>query len=186
MNNPRLAIRYAKSLIILAQEQNKLEQVYKDIMFLQGICETNKDFVRILNSPVIQPEKKTKIIEAVTNGRVDILTATFLKLLGRKGRDLNLPEINKAFIEQYNTIKGIKKVKLTTALPVSDEIKKSFIERMTTKGINQVQLETIVDEQIIGGFILESDGKLVDASISRDLHDVKKQFMNNDYIHKLR
>jgi len=30
------------------------------------------------------------------------------------------------------------------------------------------------------------EGRLVDASIYRDLADVKKQFLNNDYIHKLR
>ncbi|MEO6869460.1 MAG: F0F1 ATP synthase subunit delta, partial [Ginsengibacter sp.] len=43
-----------------------------------------------------------------------------------------------------------------------------------------------VDESLIGGFVLEVEGKLVDASILRDLNDVKKQFANNDYIHKLR
>jgi F-type H+-transporting ATPase subunit delta len=39
---------------------------------------------------------------------------------------------------------------------------------------------------LVGGFILEMQGKLVDASILRDLKDVKKQFQNNDYIQKLR
>ena len=47
-------------------------------------------------------------------------------------------------------------------------------------------MESIVDEKLIGGFVLEMEGKLIDASILRDLNDVKKQFQNNDYIHKLR
>ena len=43
-----------------------------------------------------------------------------------------------------------------------------------------------VDESLIGGYVLEMEGKLIDTSILRDLNDVKKQFANNDYIHKLR
>ena len=51
---------------------------------------------------------------------------------------------------------------------------------------NQIELETSVNESIIGGYKLEIGDMLIDASILRDLNDVKKQFLNNDYIHKLR
>jgi F-type H+-transporting ATPase subunit delta len=43
-----------------------------------------------------------------------------------------------------------------------------------------------VNESLIGGFILEAGGKSLDASILRDLKDVKKQFLNNDYLHRIR
>ena len=49
-----------------------------------------------------------------------------------------------------------------------------------------IDLETVVNESLIGGFILETAGKSLDASILRDLKDVKKQFLNNDYLHKIR
>jgi F-type H+-transporting ATPase subunit delta len=186
MNNPRLAIRYARSLVGLAQEQNKLEEVYKDMMFLQSICKSNRDFVAVLNSPVIKADKKSHIIEAITKGRIGNLTASFLKLLSLKGRDLNLPEIISAFIEQYNTIKKIRKVKITTAVAVSDEIKNTLLKDFKTDGVNEIQLESVVNPDIIGGFILEAEGKLVDASIARDLKDIQKQFLTNDYLFKLR
>jgi F-type H+-transporting ATPase subunit delta len=186
MNNPRLAIRYAKSLVELAQEQKKLDEVYKDMMFLQSICKSNRDFVAVLNSPVIKADKKSQIIEAVTKGQIGTLTASFLKLLSLKGRDLNLPEIISAFIEQYNTIRKIKKVKITTAVAISDEIKNTLLKDFKTSDINDIQVESVVDPEIIGGFILETEGKLVDASVSRDLKDIQKQFQSNDYIFKLR
>ena len=44
----------------------------------------------------------------------------------------------------------------------------------------------MLNEKLIGGFVLEMEGRLIDASILRDLNDVKKQFANNDWIHKLR
>ena len=187
MQNPRLAQRYAKSLIDLAEEKGQLEPVHNDIMLLNTICKQSRPFVLMLESPIISADKKNKIIDAVTKNNISIITQTFIRLLASKNRESNLPEIITSFIEQYNKIKGIHKVKLTTATPVSDEIKNSFIKKIESAvSINNINLETIVNEKIIGGFVLEMEGKLIDASILRDLNDVKKQFANNDYIHKLR
>lgn len=187
MNNPRLAIRYAKSLIDLATEKNQLDEVNTDMKFLQKIIKSNPDFVAVLKSPIIKEDKKNKIIESIVTGRVSKLTELFIKLLGVKTRESVLPEIVASYIEQYNTVKGIHKVKITTATPISVELKNSFIEKITAdNALKSIELETIVDEKLVGGFVLEMEGKLVDASILRDLKDVQKQFMNNDYIHKLR
>jgi F-type H+-transporting ATPase subunit delta len=187
MQNPRLAIRYAKSLIDLAQEQNKLELVYADMKLLDDICNTNREFANVLKSPIIKEDKKNQVIESVTAGRINSLTASFIKLLGSKGRESNLVEIISAFIEQYNQVKGIHKVKLTTAVEISDEMKNHFINKIkSAEGIETIELETVIDEDIVGGFILEMEGKLADGSIRRDLNDVQKQFMDNEYIQKLR
>lgn len=187
MTNPRLAQRYAKSLIDLSTELNQLSEVHADIMMLNAVCRESRPFVLMLKSPVISQDKKYKIIESVTGGQLSKITNTFLQLLTAKSREFYLPDIISSFITQYNVIKGIHKVKLTTAIPVSDEIKDSFISKIEAKdSIKNIELEAVVDEKIIGGFVLEMEGKLVDASILRDLNDVKKQFQNNDYIHKLR
>ncbi len=187
MNNPRLAIRYAKSLVDLAREKGLLEEVFSDMKFLQNICSSNKDFVAVLRSPIIKEDKKNHILEAITSGRINQLTALFIKLLASKSRESNLPEIISAFIEQYNTIKGIHKAKITTATAISVDLKKIFINKIkSSANIENIELETTVDEKLIGGFVLEMEGKLVDSSILRDLKDVQKQFMNNDYVHKLK
>jgi F-type H+-transporting ATPase subunit delta len=86
MTNPRLAGRYAKSLLDLAIEQNQVEAVYSDIKLLQSICKTNADFVAMLKSPVIKSHKKEKIIEAVVAGKLSTLTTAFLTLLVNKAR----------------------------------------------------------------------------------------------------
>ncbi|MEO6220425.1 MAG: ATP synthase F1 subunit delta [Ginsengibacter sp.] len=187
MNNPRLAQRYAKSLVDLSIELKQLDEVRNDMILLNSICTQSREFVLVLKSPVITADKKYKIIQALTGSKISKTTQTFIKLLSSKHRESNLPDIISSFIEQFNKINGIHKVKLTTATLVSDEIKNSFINQIeSSASINNIELESIVDEKIIGGFVLEMEGKLVDASILRDLNDVKKQFQNNDYIHKLR
>lgn len=187
MTNPRLAIRYAKSLLDLAQEQGKLEEVFNDIKMLDNICKSSREFANVLKSPIIKEDKKNKIIESVTEGRISLLTSSFIKLLGSKGRESNLVEIISAFIDQYNIVKGIHKVKLTTAVEVSDAVKNDFISKIkASEGIENIELEASVDDSLVGGFVLEMEGWKADASIRRDLMDVQKQFLNNDYIQKLR
>lgn len=187
MPNPRLAGRYAKSLIDLATEKGQLEAVHADMQYIQALCKGSREFLALLRSPVIKADQKESIIKAITTGKVNELTAAFNQLLVKKGREGDLPEIATAFVEQYNVIKGIHIVTLTTAVPVSDELKHSIEQKVKSeKGLGKVQLETRTNESLIGGFVLEFDNNLVDASILRDLKDIKKQFLDNQYIHKLR
>ncbi len=187
MQSPRLAGRYAKSLVDLSQEKGQLENVYKDMQYMQQVSKQSREFVALIKSPVIKADKKNAILEAVTKGKVSELTAAFNKLLVSKGRENVLPEVVNAFIDQYNAIKGINKVKLTTATEATEELKQSMIQKVKAEaGFGIVELETKVDPSIVGGFILEFNNKKVDASILRDLNDVKKQFMRNDYIQQIR
>ncbi|MGQ0737699.1 MAG: ATP synthase F1 subunit delta [Bacteroidota bacterium] len=187
MPNPRLAARYAKSLVDLSIEKGQLEAVYADMQWLHTVCKGSREFVNILRSPVISSDKKEKIVEAVTAGKVNTLTAAFNRLLIVKHRESNLPEIAAAFISQYKGYKKIYTVKLTTAAPVSDSVKKEIISQVKkTSDMQNIELETNVDEKLIGGFVLQAGDKLIDASIAYDLKQIARQFENNDFIYKLR
>lgn len=187
MPNPRLANRYAKSLIDLATEKGQLEAVYADMKYLQAVCKASKDFVALLKSPVIKADQKNSIVTAVTQGKVSELTSAFNTLLVKKGRESELPEISYAFIDQYNEIKGIHRVKLTTAVAVGEEMKATIEQKLKKdKGLETIELETAVDDKLIGGFLLEFQNNLVDASILRNLKDIKKQFAENLFVQNLR
>ncbi len=187
MPNPRLANRYAKSLIDLATEKGSLVAVYADMKYLQAVCKASKDFVALLKSPIIKADQKESIIAAVTKGKVSELTAAFTTLLIKKGRESEIPEIAFSFVDQYNEIKGIHKVKLTTAVAVSEELKQSIEQKLKTeKGMGTIELETAVNENLIGGFLLEFHNNLVDASVLRSLKDIKKQFAENLFVQSLR
>lgn len=187
MINPRLATRYAKSIMGLAVEQNIVEEIHSDMKFISAVCKTNRDFVSILKSPIFSADKKEKLIRAVVESRVSKATVLFVNLLIRKTRENALPEISEAFIEQYNQRKGIHKVKLTTAAPVSDELRNIIVEKVKSNTpIKNIEMDVAVNEKLIGGFKLQIGDVLIDASILRDLIDVKNQFLNNDYIHRIR
>ena len=187
MRNPRLAARYAKSLLDLSIEKDQLEQVYADMQWLKAVCASNPDFVNLLRSPIIKGDKKTKILAAVTESKIGVLTTAFNNLLIAKSREGNLPEVITAFIDQYKKHKNIYVVKLTTAVPLSDEVKKQIVAQgQKTSEMKQIELETSVDEGIIGGYVLQTGDTLMDASIAYDLKNIARQFENNDFIYKVK
>ena len=186
MPNARLAGRYAKSVLDLAIEQGQLEAVYADMKYIQAACNASSEFVNMLRSPIIKADQKNSILTAVLKNNVGVLSNAFIVLLVKKGRESDLHEIANTFIEQYNSMKGIHQVTLTTAVAVSEDIKKSIEQKVKSAAdFKTVELTTKTDESLIGGFVLEFNNNLVDASIARDLKDIKKQFLNNEFISKI-
>lgn len=187
MLNPRVASRYAKSLLDLAVEQGQLETVHADMLYLQQLTSGSRDFLNLLRSPVIKADTKIRTINAVTEGKVSGLTTSFIHLMTSKAREAVLPEIITSFINQYKERKGIKTVKLTTAVPVSESLKNEIINQVKkTGGFDNLELLETVDPNIIGGFVLQAGDKLIDASIAYDLRNISRQFENNDFIYKVR
>ena len=185
--NPRLAARYAKAILDLAVERDQLETVYKDMVFLRAICRSSRDLVNLLDSPIIKSDKKQQILEAVTAGRISPMTTAFNALLMSKERAAYLPEIAAAFVDQYKVYMGIQTVKLTTAVPVSEDLRQAILNKVKTdRQVPQIDLETEVRGELIGGFVLEIGDELIDASVAYDLHKIKQQFQNNDFIYKIR
>jgi len=186
MPNARLAGRYAKSILDLAIEQGQLEAVCADMKYIQAVCNASSEFVNMLRSPIIKADQKNSILSAVLQNKVGVLTNSFIVLLVKKGRESDLHEIANTFIEQYNAMKGIHQVTLTTAVEISADMKNSIEQKVKSdNSFASVELTTKTDESLIGGFVLEFNNNLLDASISRDLRDIKKQFLKNEFVGKI-
>jgi F-type H+-transporting ATPase subunit delta len=187
MPNPRLAARYAKSLIDLAQENGQLDQVFGDLLLLASVSRENRSFVTFIRNPVINADKKKKIFGAIFSGKLTNLTGQFCELLIRKGREQYLPDIAQAGVDQYRKINHIRRVKITTAVALDDQLKEAIVAKVKSEIPDEkIELETAVNADLVGGFVLESDNNLFDASIRRDLNDVKKQFSQNVYVANIR
>lgn len=187
MQNPRLAIRYAKSLLDLAIEQNSVEDTLSDVQLLHAICSQSSEFVNVLRSPIIHADKKQSILDAVMGSKLHTLTEAFIRLLINKGREANLPEIATTFISQYKELKNIKIAKLSSAVPFNDTLKDAIKAKVLSNmpGM-KIELKEEINPDLIGGFVLQIDDKLFDASIRRDLNDVRAQFRKNIYVSELR
>ncbi|MBP6794194.1 MAG: ATP synthase F1 subunit delta [Saprospiraceae bacterium] len=175
MSLARIAARYAKSLIDLSKEQNKLEIVHADIVNLAAAC-TNKDFLLLCKSPVVPSGKKASIFRTLFEKSFDPMSFGFFNILLRKGREEYMPEVAAEFIKQFEAIKKITRVKLTTAETLDNTVLQDIKTKLTSASSTRdnIEVETKVRPDIIGGFILEYDDKLYDASVSNQLRLMSK------------
>ncbi len=182
MSTYRIASRYAKSLIDLAIEQGKLDRIMEDMTYLAEVAKL-RDVEMLLKSPIINADKKGKVLEAVFAGKVDPLTQAFMGIILRKGREAQLPDIAREVIRQFRLIKGISIVNVVSAEPLSTEaletIKRKLIDSKLTEG--QIEFTTGVNPDLIGGFVITFEDKLYDASIKHQLDQLRKSFTSKDY-----
>lgn len=182
MSSYRISSRYAKSLIDLAMEQGKLDRVLEDMTYFAEAAKV-RDLALLLKSPIVKPDKKEKVLEAVFGNRIDALTASFIRIILRKGRESGLAEIAQEFITQYREIKGISIVEIVSAQPLPEEalqaIRKKLIDMKLTR--ETVKFKTSVDPDLIGGFVISFEDKLYDASVRHQLDLLRKEFQSKEY-----
>jgi F-type H+-transporting ATPase subunit delta len=186
MLSPRLAHRYAKSILDLAEDRNSLDELVVDMRLLQETLDGSKDLRVMLKSPVIPSDKKEKVLHEIFSKRLSELSYMFINLLVRKGREKHIDEMVDSFMELYNKKNHIIKAKLTTAVPVDQQTVDTLIALlMTEEGTKSVEISTEVDPTIIGGFVLQHGDLLLDNSVERRLQLIKEQIQDNSYISKI-
>lgn len=183
MQNPRLASRYAKSLIDIAKEQQNLEAVLTDMELIRNTMTSSRELSLAVSSPIIKGDKKAAILKAVFGDSLQKVTTMFIDLLISKGREASLAEIAEGYIAQYKRLNHVHTVKLTTAAPIDEELKGLVAGKVASEmKEGKVEINTAVEPELIGGFVLQVGDKLFDASVRRDLMDVKNQFSKNIYV----
>ena len=185
MQQSRLAVRYAKSLLDLATEQKSVDALFADMQCVFNTCKNNVELLQVLNSP-INADKKIAVLSAIFNSSIQPITQAFIALIVKKGREAKLYEISAAFIALVKELKQIKTVKITTATAINDAVKQQLATKIAAGFEGKtVELETAMNADLIGGFVIEMDDKLYDASIRKELNDIRNQFTNNNYISKI-
>ena len=181
MRNTRATSRYAKSLLELAKEQNTLELCKTDMVSVVSLCKNSRELVLLLKSPVVKTDKKLAIIAEVFVG-CSPLVLSFINLITKKKREALLFDIAQGFLDLYKINQGIESAMLTTAVELDDDTRQQVLDFIKKQGVSQVDLTEQVDESLIGGAILRLGDKQLDASVARQIKDLKQSFNKNLYI----
>ncbi len=176
MSITRIAVRYAKPLLELADEKGSLQTVKKDMEGFAELCQTNRDFVLMLKSPIITNLKKAQILQTIFQNKVGELTSAFFDIVTRKNRERYLPEIAKEFITLYNEKMGFQQATVTTAIALDEQQKSTFEKLVSEISGKKPLLTESVDPGLIGGYRLSLGDRQIDESISGQLKDLKLKF----------
>lgn len=176
------ANRYAKSLLDLSVEMGNLEEVYKDMVDIAKTVAGSQDLQTMLKSPVIKPDTKTKVLNQVFNGNVGELTSRFIALITNKGREALLGAIAHAFLFQYKAFKSISQAEVISSAPLDVETKAKVEEVLQKLAPGLSDLKETVNPDLIGGYVLKVGDQMVDASVSTQLRELRREFTENLYV----
>ena len=175
MSDLRVATRYARSVFDLAVELKNVDNVYNDMLLIEQVCGENRKLAVLLKNPIVRYDYKLRVLHKIFGKYIDKLTSKFIDLICRKNRASILPGASKVFVVLYHDYKGIVRADVSSAVELSDEIKKGFegiIAKATSK---KVELETKVDESLLGGYVLRIGDNQVDDSLKSKLNNLRRQ-----------
>lgn len=181
----RLASRYAKALFELAGEQNIRQEVFSDMQLLAQVCRDSKEFRVMLQSPVIRFDKKNKVVHELFGKHFHATTLAYSDIIARKRRETLLPEIAEQYVLLYREWKNIKTARLTTAISVDASVKERIVNMLKEQLKAEIELETMIKPELIGGFVLSVEDRQLDASILRKIKKLTREFNVNVYEKKL-
>jgi len=175
MRDIRVAKPYARALYDAALEQNVLASIIADIDKLRELIEHSEEFTQLIHSPVLSPQFKSETFQVLFADALQPLTINFFKLLALKQRERYLIAIMDVFSEIVDEAAGRLVAKVTTAVPITSAQEERLIAQLSAYSGKQVRLETITDAQIQGGFIVQLDDTVFDASIASQLQRLRQQ-----------
>lgn len=181
MAESRVAKRYAKSLLDLSAELKEQESAFNDMQLLVDTIEANRDLAIMLNSPVINSEKKLAVIDKIFSDKLSKLSYKFIELITNKGRETQLRDIAKNFIAQYKAGKFITTATVTSSAKLLPDAFKKIEDIVVKHAGGTVELVETVDPELIGGFILRIGDQQLDTSIKSKLNDLRAEFDDNLY-----
>lgn len=178
MKDSRAAIRYAKAVLSLAVENKAADLVERDVRAIAATIADNKELSGLLASPVVKSASKKKVLVEIFKGSHQI-TLGLIDLLIQNKRISLLEETSFKYIILNEQLKGQDVAFVTTAIPLTPELEKSVLKKVTELTGSKVTLENKVDETIIGGFVLRIGDLQYDASIANKLSNLKREFTNS-------
>ncbi len=182
MKETKIANRYAKALFDLALEKGLIDQVKDDMEMVVSVCQQNKDFRMMLQSPIIFTEKKEAILKEVFESQIQQISYFFLMIITRKKREAVLEAIAQQFVIIFKEYKNITMAKLSTAVELDKEIKNKVTALLGEQTKGEIELSEEVTKDLIGGFVLSYDDKQYDASIKKQIKELRRDFDKNLYI----
>ena len=170
-----IATRYARALLRTATDAKQEDQVYQDMMTVAKSYIEVPQLRQTIAGPMLPKEKKQTLLETAAGKKPAALTRSFISLVLKEDRETMMQFMANSYVTLYRKQKNVIRGKLTTAARVSAATEQKMRKMVESKTQGNVEFETEVNPDIIGGFILEYDTYRMDASVKSKLNSILTQ-----------
>lgn len=170
-----VAKRYARALFELAIEQNNLEIVFTQIKSFSDVLEKEKRLRYYFLSPKIEKNQKIQALETLLHNKVDKIVYNFLLLLIKKNRMEYFDQMV-FFLDCFNDKKNNRlNAQITSVISLEQEQLDKISEMISKSFKAQIVLDNKVNPEILGGMIVQVEGKIIDDSILYQLQTLRQK-----------
>ena len=168
------ARRYADAVFELARESQDFEGWHDDLELLADVFK-DRVIVRFFSDPKRSVQEKHGGAHRMFEGRIKPEALNLLLMLIDRGRVEIIPAVMDRYDERAREAHGIVIAEVTTAIQVDAEERRRIAEELTRMTGKRVQLQTKVDDSIIGGLVVRIGDKLIDGSVRTSLQQLRQR-----------
>jgi len=168
------ARRYAEAVFDLALEQEALVQWSADLEAIRGFL-GEPDVAAVMRNARVPREEKTRLLAAGLEPELSSQAWNLVRLLEDRGRLDAIGDVQRIFQEKVDEHRGVAKATVTTAVAIGDDEQRAIAARLSQITGKQVEVQSIVDESIIGGVVARIGDQLIDGSTRTRLVELKRR-----------
>ena len=177
-----ISIRYARALLMVAQDDKTEDMVYQEMKSLSDVYLGNWELKSFFENPIVTLEEKVKILSIaagkVKERTISKTTENFFRFIVGKRRESFILFMAMSYMELYRKAKNIISAEVTSAQKLDKKTLSSLLAFIEKDYSNKtVQLHEKINEELIGGFVLNVENERFDASVAGELKAIKKEFM---------
>jgi len=171
----KIAAPYARALFDFSVEQNIMHQVTADFQNLEIFLNETSELTDYLNNPIVSQAAKREILTKTLQSQINSETFKFLLVLVDRKRINLLQSVIAGYLELVYETASIKMIEVVTAFPFTNLQKNTLIKKLKElTNAREIRLEITVDSNLIGGFLIKTDSKILDFSIKNQLENLAK------------
>ena len=164
---------YAEALMSLAQSSDKIDRIGEDVAALLNLLKESPELDEFLSSPIVKAEDKKAVLQRIGGEQFDPYTKNFVNILIDRRRIIFLEGICKQYQTLLRELKQTVLAEVTSAVELSESQQQSVREKVTAMtGAHQVELDTKIDPDLIGGVIITVGSQVIDASLRGQLRRI--------------
>ena len=171
----KIAVPYARALFDFSVEKNIMHQITADFQNLEIFLNKSPEFTDYLNNPIVSQDAKREVLTKTLQSQVNTETFKFLMVLVNRDRINLLKSVIANYLELVYETASIKTIDVVTAVEFSNAQKNTLIQKLKElTNAREIKLAITVDSNLIGGFLIKTESKVIDFTIKNQLQQLAK------------
>ncbi len=164
---------YARSLFEVASEQDKLDEIHDQLGEFADELAENRELQVFFFSPYFSSQEKKDAIGKLLED-ADESFVRFLELLAERHRMPAIFRIRRGFDELWREENKLLPVTLTSAVELDPQVVEGIGKKIEEQTGQKVELTSNVDDDVLGGIVLQVGNMVLDASVRARLEKLRK------------